>query len=161
MMRCRAIFVTVLLALSAPACTIAPQTGDTTTVHSDMGGGLGERIREVARMNRNGEAVRIAGRCVSSCTMYLGVERACVEPDATLEFHAPNTIYGAYPYFSITVPIDEAGRRLWAAQWAQHLPAGAIRQRFLDDWSHRKHDTAVKTGAELHDMDPEGVPLCR
>jgi hypothetical protein len=42
----------------------------------------------IQRYNASGELFRIEGTCKSSCTMLLAIKNACVDPDATLMFHA-------------------------------------------------------------------------
>ncbi len=42
----------------------------------------------VAQANGSGELFRIEGHCQSACTMFLGIHNVCVEPSATLLFHA-------------------------------------------------------------------------
>ncbi|HXD45992.1 MAG TPA: hypothetical protein VN655_12730 [Pseudolabrys sp.] len=42
----------------------------------------------IQRYNKSGELFRIEGTCKSSCTMLLAIKNACVDPDATLMFHA-------------------------------------------------------------------------
>lgn len=42
----------------------------------------------IAQYNKSGERFRIEGSCQSSCTMLLAIRNVCVEPDATLLFHA-------------------------------------------------------------------------
>src|SRR6478736_2505922 len=52
------------------------------------GGGrinAGDIVREY---NRSGKQMRIEGSCQSSCTMLLAIRNVCVDPNATLLFHA-------------------------------------------------------------------------
>ncbi len=42
----------------------------------------------IQRYNKSGELFRIEGTCKSSCTMLLAIKNSCVEPGATLMFHA-------------------------------------------------------------------------
>jgi hypothetical protein len=52
------------------------------------GGGVINAPAIVARYNASGEPFRIEGSCRSSCTMLLAIKNVCVEPNATLMFHA-------------------------------------------------------------------------
>ena len=52
------------------------------------GGGRINAPAIIDQYNRSGEAFRIEGRCQSSCTMLLAIKNACVDPNATLLFHA-------------------------------------------------------------------------
>lgn len=42
----------------------------------------------VQQYNQSGELFRIVGHCQSSCTLFLGIRNVCIEPGATLLFHA-------------------------------------------------------------------------
>jgi hypothetical protein len=52
------------------------------------GGGLIGAPDIIRQYNQSGERFRIEGSCQSSCTMLLAIKNVCVEPDATLLFHA-------------------------------------------------------------------------
>jgi hypothetical protein len=54
------------------------------------GGSTQKFAADRARMNAKGERVRISGHCQSACTMFLKARNVCVEPSATLLFHAGN-----------------------------------------------------------------------
>jgi hypothetical protein len=42
----------------------------------------------IKQYNQSGERFRIEGRCQSNCTTFLAIRNVCVDPDATLLFHA-------------------------------------------------------------------------
>src|ERR1700744_6063271 len=42
----------------------------------------------IAQYNRTGELFRIEGQCRSSCTELLAIKHVCIDPNATLLFHA-------------------------------------------------------------------------
>ncbi len=42
----------------------------------------------IKKYNQSGEVFRIEGSCQSSCTMLLAIKNVCVDPNATLRFHA-------------------------------------------------------------------------
>ena len=42
----------------------------------------------IKKYNQSGELFRIEGSCQSSCTMLLAIKNVCVDPNATLRFHA-------------------------------------------------------------------------
>jgi hypothetical protein len=44
--------------------------------------------RIVSRHNQTGELFRIEGHCQSACTLFLAIKNVCIEPGATLLFHA-------------------------------------------------------------------------
>jgi len=52
------------------------------------GGGVINAPSIIAKYNASGEPFRIEGSCRSSCTMLLAIKKVCVEPSATLLFHA-------------------------------------------------------------------------
>jgi len=59
-------------------------------VHSDRGGLLAQRTREIRRFRASGQRVELRGTCLSACTMYLGLSGTCVARTATLGFHGPS-----------------------------------------------------------------------
>jgi hypothetical protein len=67
-------------------------TGSDVVVKNDSGGYVATYAIEVAQLARGNRHVRIAGRCDSACTMYLGLPRdkICLEPDAYFRFHKPS-----------------------------------------------------------------------
>jgi len=128
------------------------------TIHADPGGSITKRRVEIAEMNRSGKRYRIAGHCVSSCTMFLGLDRVCVEPDARFEFHSPHIPRGVVGVAWWPTEMNAQDHRIYVAQMMQHYPPGireAVRPA-LDVI----HTHAAYTGAELHAIDPEGVRLC-
>ncbi|MEA2882985.1 MAG: hypothetical protein QOH32_2241 [Bradyrhizobium sp.] len=53
------------------------------------GGGMMAKFDAIiAQYNASGEPFRIEGHCQSSCTMFLAIRNVCVDPNATLLFHA-------------------------------------------------------------------------
>ncbi|MDO8877255.1 MAG: hypothetical protein Q8M24_13215 [Pseudolabrys sp.] len=52
------------------------------------GGGRIQPLEIIKKYNQSGELFRIEGSCQSSCTMLLAIKNVCVEPSATLRFHA-------------------------------------------------------------------------
>ena len=84
---------TFLRALSLTACfgVIAWTTAAVADGSSQPygGGGPFPRFNMVINdYNRSGELFRIEGHCQSSCTMFLAIRNVCVDPNATLLFHA-------------------------------------------------------------------------
>ena len=76
----------LLAVLLLPACaTLAPER----TATLDPGGSVVLRAIEIDRLEARGEERRIAGECLSACTMFLGLSTACFEEGAVLGFHAP------------------------------------------------------------------------
>jgi hypothetical protein len=84
-MRLAALILGAVLAVSAVSSAEALRITD------DPGGRIGPYLRALLAVRRSGEQVVIDGRCVSACTMVLGViprERICVTRRARLGFHA-------------------------------------------------------------------------
>lgn len=52
------------------------------------GGGPINAPQIIREYNRTGRQMRIEGSCQSSCTMLLAIKNVCVDPNATLKFHA-------------------------------------------------------------------------
>jgi hypothetical protein len=114
----------------------------------DDGGNLQSYLAEVARLNARGLEKRIAGRCASACTAYLGVRRACVEPSAEVWFH------GAYD--PRTGRPDPSGSLQLLAAYPPSVRSWAIRVGALEtiDW-RVEH---MLTAPELTRL---GVPRCK
>lgn len=90
MQRCKAISLLKVFCLIAGTATIAagsPALADGSSLPYGGGGriGAGEVIK---KYNQSGELFRIEGNCQSSCTMLLAIKNVCVDPSATLLFHA-------------------------------------------------------------------------
>ncbi|MDB5651079.1 MAG: hypothetical protein JWL62_2599 [Hyphomicrobiales bacterium] len=65
-----------------------PAAAQASSLQDDRGGNLRAYVTDVARLNRDQLEKRIGGLCASACTVYLGVKKVCVEPDAEVWFHA-------------------------------------------------------------------------
>jgi hypothetical protein len=76
------IIAPVLLMLSSPAMA----TG--SSVPYGMGGQFTRFDPVVAQYNQSGDLFRIQGHCQSACTLFLAIPNVCIEPGATLLFHA-------------------------------------------------------------------------
>jgi hypothetical protein len=77
----------VCLAAGLIATWLSSALADGSSLPYGGGGRIG--VDEIVRKyNASGEIFRIEGRCQSSCTMLLQIKNACVDPDATLLFHA-------------------------------------------------------------------------
>jgi hypothetical protein len=54
----------------------------------DLGGKFARFDAVVRQYNQTGELFRIQGDCKSACTLFLAIRNVCIEPSATLYFHA-------------------------------------------------------------------------
>ncbi len=76
------IIASILLMLSSPAMAAG------SSVPYGMGGQFSRFDPVVAEYNQSGELFRIQGHCQSACTLFLAIRNVCIEPAATLLFHA-------------------------------------------------------------------------
>jgi hypothetical protein len=53
-----------------------------------MGGQFSRFDPVVKQYNQSGERFRIEGHCQSACTLFLAIRNVCIEPSASLHFHA-------------------------------------------------------------------------
>lgn len=90
MQRCKAVSFLKAFCLVAGA-TLVTWSSSALADGSSLPYGGGGRIRPgeiIKKYNQSGELFRIEGRCQSSCTMLLAIKNVCVDPNATLLFHA-------------------------------------------------------------------------
>ncbi|KIC18717.1 hypothetical protein [Leisingera sp. ANG-DT] len=134
-----------LMALQ-PSAAAAQQT---YVVGSDRGGYLHDRLIELKNLQQNGVRVEIRGKvCYSTCTMFLGLPGACVDPATTFGFHGPS----------------RGGRRLTQEKFdyfsrvmAQYYPA-PLKNWFMAEGRNRISGVHKISGREIIRM---GVPACR
>ena len=77
--------VAIMMAMGASPASATKRISD------DPGGQLGPYLQKLAALRSSGEQVVIDGRCLSACTMVLGViprDHICVTSKAQLGFHA-------------------------------------------------------------------------
>ena len=75
------------LALTAVLLS-APALAEGSSVGHGGGGRVTDFAAIVQQYNQSGELFRIVGHCQSACTMFLAIRNVCVEPGASLLFHA-------------------------------------------------------------------------
>src|SRR3954452_9743420 len=76
------LFATSAMWLSATSAIAGNNSG------YEMGGRYARFDPVVAQYNRSGELFRIEGHCQSSSTLFLAIRNVCIDPGATLLFHA-------------------------------------------------------------------------
>lgn len=109
------------------------------TVRTDRGGNILARYHQIQQMNATGAGYELSGRaCLSSCTMFLGLDDVCIHADTVFGFHAPSVFFR-----SMTDREFQATTGLIAS----HYPDPIARQ-FMDSWRHDQRLTRV-TGAEI------------
>ena len=128
----------IILALASPALA------DTAVIRNDGGGNVADYIRKRDRLAKL-DAVRIAGKCYSACTIFTTLPNACVHPTAAIGFH------GTSP----RVPLLQK----WLDMRLGRYYRGEVRRLYEVTWrkSLRLH---VIYGRELKRLDPK-IKLCR
>lgn len=119
-------------------------------VRNDRGGLLTDRVEEIAQINQQGIPVEIRGSiCLSSCTMYLGVENVCVESDVIFGFHGPSS-YGR--------PLTPLRFEKWSQIMASYYPHTELREWFLTRARYRIRGFYKVSGKQIIEM---GTPQCK
>jgi hypothetical protein len=82
-----------LRSLALPGCIAillwtSPVLADGSSLPYGGGGPMAKFDAIIGQYNATGELFRIEGHCQSSCTMFLAIRNACVDPNAKLLFHA-------------------------------------------------------------------------
>ena len=129
------------------ACSTNTEDEKSLYVGYDEGGVIGERAKEIQRLNKEGKQIIIGKNafCLSACTMYLGADNVCVEPDAYLGFHGATAK-------------TEADSLYWTKFVASYYPPK------LREWFYNSGASELKvawkglSGSEVADM---GVSLCK
>lgn len=132
--------VSVALALASllPATAFARITVP-LVVTQDRGGVIRNRVNEIKTLNDNGDAVELRGTCLSSCTLYLGVDHSCVASDAVFGFHGPSR-YGA--------ALSDQGFHYWSEVMAAHYRE-PLKSWFLKTGRYELKNYYKLTGAQL------------
>lgn len=80
----------------------------------------------ISQYNKTGELFRIEGTCRSSCTELLAIKHVCIEPSATLQFHAAL----AQP----DQPVSGARNRQMASYYNSKLRSFVLANHYMDSW---------------------------
>ncbi|MEJ6403690.1 hypothetical protein [Yoonia sp. 2307UL14-13] len=140
----RSMLVAIILGVG-PACADHPLT---KVVRDDRGGYIGARAIEIAELNARSIRVELRGRvCLSSCTMYLGATRLCIDPRTSFGFHGPSR--NGRP-----LPPEQFAH--WSDIMARHYRP-PLRTWFLDDARHQLRGYKRISGAQLVAL---GYPAC-
>ncbi|MEM8654391.1 MAG: hypothetical protein AAGF36_06570 [Pseudomonadota bacterium] len=117
-------------------------------VRNDRGGLLRARLYELQDLRRAGRAVEIRGAvCLSTCTLYLGLDDVCVAPGTTFGFHGPSS-YGR--------ALDPATFNRASEIIADHYPA-ALRDWYMETGRFKIRTMYRIKGAQLIRL---GVRAC-
>jgi hypothetical protein len=135
-----ALIVAIMMAMA-----VSPASA-TKRISDDPGGQLGPYLQRLAALRSSGEQVVIDGRCLSACTMVLGMiprGHICVTPRAQLGFHA-------------AWRPDETGRQVTSRDGTQLLMDNYPQQ--VREWIARRGGLSPRmiylTGRELASMYP-------
>lgn len=138
------------VAIGAVLSSVVPvraDSGDIMVVHSDRGGLIGKRSREINELRRKGQRAELRGTCLSACTMYLSLPNVCVSPSAVLGFHGPT----------------RNGRKLPKQEfdhWSEIMASNyrePLRSWFMSEARYRTSGYYELSGAELIRI---GYPSC-
>lgn len=117
-------------------------------VRNDIGGRIDRRAEQVDYLRARGDRVEIRGYyCLSACTMYLGAEDVCIEPDTVYGFHCPS-FWG--------LALNDASFDYWSRVVASYYPDG-LRQWYMQVARHRVNGHYRVSGRELISL---GIQQC-
>jgi hypothetical protein len=120
--------VSALLACALTAAWSLCARADGSSLPYGRGGmTFPEMDRIVQQYNKTGELFRIEGECRSSCTELLAIKNVCIDPNATLEFHA-----------AIRTPeqrIDPAKNKRMASYYNSGLRSFVLTNHYMDTWT--------------------------
>lgn len=140
----------VVLILWALWLPVLAATGQVVVVKNDRGGGVIERARLIKKYEADGTRVEIRGNyCLSACTMYIGLQNACVAPQTVFGFHGPSSqVYG--------ISLNQNAFDFWSRVMAEHYPE-PLKSWFLNKGRNRTVGFYEYSGADLINM---GVARC-
>jgi len=125
------------------ACMATLAFGATHIIGNDRGGLVRERATQIEAIRQAGDRVEIRGRrCLSSCTMYLGLENVCVSAKTTFGFHGPT-------YYGKALAPDRF--EYWSTVMADHYPA-PIRDWFMAKGRYKTKGTYKFKGSKIIDL---------
>ncbi|WP_420569031.1 hypothetical protein [Thalassovita sp.] len=109
-------------------------------VQNDRGGVVGNRAKEIAKIQARHQRVEIRGKvCLSSCTMYLGAGDVCVDPSTKFGFHGPS-FYGK--------SLEPHQFEYWSAVIASYYPA-RLREWYMSEGRYKSDGYYTMYGAQL------------
>ena len=124
-----------------------PQKG-IVVIGDDPGGYIDTRLEQIRRLRQTNQPVQIRGSyCNSTCTMFIGLPHACVEPQTEFGFHGPS-------YSGRRMPRAEFDH--WSRIMAAHYPA-QVADWFMETARKRIRGLHTLRGDKLIRM---GVARC-
>ena len=124
------------------------EPGAVIVIGNDIGGSVRTKFNQIQRINRLGQRVEIrGGRCLSSCTMYLGAHNVCVSPRTIFGFHGP---------YRLGSKLSHAEFEQWSRVIAQHYPQ-SLQRWYMKEARHQTFTMSRLSGRELIRL---GVQKC-
>ena len=80
----------------------------------------------IQQYNKSGELFRIEGECRSSCTELLAIKNVCIDPSATIEFHAAVR--------APDQPVSTARNHQMASYYNSRLRNFVVANHYMDSW---------------------------
>lgn len=108
------------------ACASAARADGSSVPYGHGGMRFPQMNSIIAQYNRTGELFRIEGECRSSCTELLAIKHVCIDPSATLEFHAALR--------SPDEPVDPGRNRQMASYYNPKLRSFVLASHYMDSW---------------------------
>jgi len=138
-------FLAIGLLLSVKA------TAGPVVIGDDPGGSVVQYLQDVEQHRANGDRVEIRGNyCMSSCTLYLGLENVCILPGTTFGFHGPSSpIYG--------IALSQRKFAYWSSVMAKRYPE-PLRAWFLREGRYKTVGFYEFTGTYLISI---GITQCQ
>ena len=119
--------ISALTACVAAVAWGSPARADGSSLPYGRGGMIFPQMNIIiSQYNQTGELFRIEGNCRSSCTELLAIKHVCVDPGATLEFHAA--------VLKPSQPIDPARNRRMASYYNSRLRSFVVANHYQDSW---------------------------
>lgn len=141
--------ILALTLIPADPLHAADQMRRRLVVTQDYGGDIAARSQRIAQMYATGQSVAVtSGKCLSACTMYLGLPGTCVGPNAVFGFHGPAGVGGR--------PLSAADFDAWSRIMSIYYPP-QLRDWFMSEARYRTSNYIPVSGAQLIRM---GVPQC-
>jgi hypothetical protein len=117
------IFVTCGMAV---VCSSSAQADGSSLPYGRGGMRFNQMDSIVAQYNHTGELFRIEGECRSSCTELLAIRKLCIDPSATLKFHAALQ--------SPTQTVSPARNMQMASHYNSRLSSFVLANHYMDSW---------------------------